>query len=80
MLPSVGYRRGSNLVRLRLWCSLATAASIPPLAWELPQAVGVALKDQKKKGSASGQWVATTFLLIISVNGGPQEEMQTAQR
>ena len=28
-----------------LWCRHATVALIPPLAWELPYAMGVALKS-----------------------------------
>ena len=31
-----------------LWCRLAAAAVIPPLAWEYPYAAGMALKRQKK--------------------------------
>ena len=34
---------------LWLWCRLAAAALIHPLAWEIPYAVGAALKRQKKK-------------------------------
>ena len=32
-----------------LWCRPAAAAPIQPLAWELPYAVGVALKSKKRK-------------------------------
>ena len=32
-----------------LWCRLAAAAPIQPLACELPHAAGAALKRQKKK-------------------------------
>ena len=32
-----------------LWCRLAAAARIQPLAWELPCATGVALKKKEKK-------------------------------
>ena len=32
-----------------LWCRPAAVAPIQPLAWELPYAVGVALKRKKKK-------------------------------
>ena len=32
-----------------LWCRLAAAAPIPPLAWDPPCAVGTALKRKKKK-------------------------------
>ena len=34
---------------LWLWYRLAVAAPIQPLAWELPYAIGVALKRQKEK-------------------------------
>ena len=38
-----------------LWRRLAAAALIRPLAWELPYAMGVALKRPKKKmGKACG--------------------------
>ena len=33
---------------LWLWCRLVTAALIQPLGWELPYAVGGALKRQKR--------------------------------
>ena len=45
----VGYRCSSDLVLLWLWCRLAAAAPIRPLAWELPYAVGAALKKKKEK-------------------------------
>ena len=45
----VGYRHGSDLALLLLWRSLAAVAPIRPLPWELPYAVGVALKNKKKK-------------------------------
>ena len=32
-----------------LWCNLAAAAPVQPLAWELPKAVRAALKRPKKK-------------------------------
>ena len=35
----------------RIWCRLAAAVPIPPLAWELPYAMGVTLKKKKKKTS-----------------------------
>ena len=43
----VGGRRGLDPLLLWLWCRLAASAPIPPLAWELPYAVGAA--PQKKK-------------------------------
>jgi len=36
-------------VLLWQWCKLAAAAPIPPLAWELPHAIGAALKRKKRK-------------------------------
>ena len=37
-----------DLVLLWLWCRPPAVALIGPLAWELPYAMGVALKSQKK--------------------------------
>ena len=45
----VGHRHSSDPTLLWLWCRLAAKAPIQPLAWELPYAMGVALKRQKKK-------------------------------
>ena len=49
MSCGVGHRRGSDLALLWLWRRLAAMASIGPLAWEPPYAVGAALKRQKTK-------------------------------
>jgi len=38
-----------ELASLWLWCRLAAAALIRPLAWELRYATGTALKSKKKK-------------------------------
>ena len=35
-----------------LWCRLAAAAAIQPLAWGLPYAEGAALKSHKKRKNA----------------------------
>ena len=43
---SVGHRRGSDPVWL--WYRLSPVAPIRPLAWELPHAIGVALKSKNK--------------------------------
>ena len=40
----VGCRRGSDLALLWLWHRLAATALIQLLAWELPYAMGIALK------------------------------------
>ena len=42
----VGHRRGSDLALLWLWCRPAAAALIRPVAWELPYATGLALKEK----------------------------------
>ena len=39
----VGRRRGSDPALLWLWCRLAAAAPIQPVAWEFPYASGMAL-------------------------------------
>ena len=39
----------SDPVLLWLWCRLAAVALIRALAWELPQAIGEALKSKRKK-------------------------------
>ena len=49
MSCGVGHRQGLDLVLLWLWCRLATAAPIGPLAWEPAYAEGVALKRRKKQ-------------------------------
>ena len=43
-----GHRCGWDPDLLWLWCRLAAAAPIQPLAWELPQAMGMAPKKKKK--------------------------------
>ena len=47
MRCGVGHRRGSDLALLWLWHRLAAVALTGPLAWELPYALGVALKSKK---------------------------------
>ena len=49
MSYGVGYRRCSDPTLLWLCYRLAAIALIRPLAWELPYAVGAALKKDKKK-------------------------------
>ena len=46
---SIGHRCGSDLAWLWLWCGLAAVAPIQPLAWELPYAMGAALKRKTWK-------------------------------
>ena len=49
MSCGVGCRCSWDLALQRLWCRMAFAALIQPLACELPYAVGVALKSKKIK-------------------------------
>ena len=43
------WRCSSETTLLWLWCRAAATSLIPPLAWELPYVIGMALKRQKKK-------------------------------
>ena len=45
----VGHRHSSDPALLWLWCRLAAAALIQPLAWEPPCATGVALKMKERE-------------------------------
>ena len=54
---------------LWLWCRLAAAALIWPLAWKLPYAAGVALKQTNKKvegARSSFHWVVVTAPFPLS--------------
>ena len=46
---AVGHRCGSDPELLWLWFKMAAPALIRPLAWELPRALGAALKSKNKK-------------------------------
>ena len=48
MSCGVGCRRSFELVLLWLWHRLAAVAPIQPVAWELPYATDVALKNKKQ--------------------------------
>ena len=45
----VGHKHGLDPMLLWLWCRLAAVALIRSLAWELPYAMGAALKKKKRK-------------------------------
>ena len=49
MSCGVGHRHSLDSALLWLWCRLAAVAPIQPLAWEPPNASGVALSRQKTK-------------------------------
>ena len=46
LIPGLGYWLKDPMW---LWCRLAAAALIPPLAWELPFAAGAALESKTNK-------------------------------
>ena len=68
----VGRRCSLDLVLLWLWHRLAAAAPIRPLAWELPNAVGVALKNKNKSRTkiTSTTTLSLSFYLAF-VDRGP---------
>ena len=49
MRGGVGHRSGSDPELLWLWCRPVATGPIRPLAWELPYAVGAALKKTHTK-------------------------------
>ena len=49
MSCGVGRRLGSDPALLWLWCKPAAVASIQPVAWEPPYAVGAALEKEKRQ-------------------------------
>ena len=59
------------LALLRLWRRLAAAALVQPLAWELPHAMGVALKRPKKKKNTLN--VSRSTIITLCVIGVHQE-------
>ena len=60
MSCGVGRMHGLYPMLLWLWCRLAAAAPILPLAWEPPYAVGRALKKTKDKNKIKQQQQKTT--------------------
>ena len=58
-------RHSPDLSLLWLWCRLAATAPIQPLAWELPYALGAALKSQKKKKIVIPDWTLSFILQVL---------------
>ena len=54
MSYGVGRRRGLDPVLLWPWCRLVATATIGPLAWEPPYAMGVAVEKAKRQKKNSG--------------------------
>ena len=71
----VGRRHSSDPVLLCLWIRLASVAPIPPLAWELPFAMGEALKrhiHMQKKNLQNRNRLKdfeTKFIIILLTKG-----------
>ena len=63
----IGRRHSLDPVLLWLWCRLVAAAPIRPLAWELPHAVGAALKRQKKKEKELLVYTMELWNLMVNV-------------
>lgn len=72
MSCGIGCRWNLDLVLLWLWCRPAVVAPIQTLAWELPHAMGAALKTNKQInkyhlswGSLLVQWVKNPVLSLL---------------
>ena len=61
------HRHGLNLALLWLWCRLAAAPLIQPLAWERPYATGVARKRPKKKKKKMKWTLIWVIGIMVSV-------------
>ena len=78
MSCGVGCRRGLDPELLWLWCRLAAVDLIRPLAWELPYAVGLALKKKKKSLSPQVDFeppqgrVCILFISSLAFGTGPE--------
>ena len=68
MSCGVGHRHVLDLMWLWLWCRPAATAPKTPLVWEPPNAMGMALKRQKKKGQIAQMTVGQYRLGYCHVN------------
>ena len=67
MSCGVGHRNSSDLALLWLWHRPAATALIQPLAWELPCAMGAALKRQNNNNN-NNKFKNKTCLLISFIS------------
>ena len=65
MSCGVGHGCSLDLALLWLWCRLAAAAQIRPLAWKLPYAMGVELKRQKTKTNKQTNKTCSSKCVIV---------------
>ena len=63
----VGHRHSSDLALIWLWCRPLATAQIQPLAWELPCAMGAALKRQNNNNN-NNKFKNKTCLLISFIS------------
>ena len=61
----VDSRCGSDPLLLWLWCRLTAVAPTRPLAWELPHAVGAALKSKEKGEGTDDQEVLRSPITLL---------------
>ena len=66
MSGGVGHRYGLDLAWLWLWCRPAATAPNQPLAWELPEAIGVALKRKKQTNLFFRGWGEVSSMRLES--------------
>ena len=64
MSCGVDCRCNSDPPLLWLWYSLAAAALIRPLTWELTHATGAALKNKKKKKKKIYSYLHASYLMV----------------
>ena len=74
MSCGVYHRHGLDpmLLRLWLWCKQAAAALIPPLAWEFPYTVGVALKIEEQNKEKQKQKNCVPVYKVSGQGGNKQ--------
>ena len=75
MSCAVGHKHDSDPALLWLWYRQAATAPILPLAWELPYAMGAALKKKK-----DGAVVTFPSLGVILAWGGGQDTRPPGRR
>ena len=74
MSCGIGRRHSSDPALLWLWCEPVATAQIRPLAWETPNATGVALekiKKKKKKDRYTVNILVTLASMCISMSAFP---------
>ena len=61
----VGFRHGLYSTLLWLWCRLAAAPLIQPIAWELPYTTSVTLERKKKKKKPLHDLMSLCFFFMV---------------